>query len=64
MLNNTRHVQMTDEQETLDEMYERIRIEALPEEQQRLVALHKWNALQATSSYLEEQARRFVQEKF
>lgn len=55
-------IRITDEQEDIEEMYERIRIEALPEELQRLVALHHWNALQSVPSYLEQQAGAFVRE--
>lgn len=53
---------ITDEQETLDELYERLRIEGLPEAQQALVGEHHWNMLQATPSYVEQQALAFTQE--
>jgi hypothetical protein len=53
---------LTDEQEDLDELYERLRIEGLPQDLQALVGEHHWNMLQATPSYVEQQAHAFVQE--
>jgi hypothetical protein len=44
-----------------DGRYEAIRVESLPEEQQRLVAEHHWNMLQGVPSYLEQRAHVFVQ---
>jgi RNA polymerase primary sigma factor len=53
---------ITDEQETLEEMYERLRIEGLPEELHALVGEHHWNLLQFAPSYVEQQASAFVRE--
>ena len=42
---------ITDEQEDMEEAYERVRVESLSPELQALVAEHHWNALQAAPSY-------------
>jgi hypothetical protein len=54
---------MTEEVETLEEAYERQRLESLPEDWQRLVALHHLDQLEAVPSYVEQQARQFAQER-
>jgi hypothetical protein len=61
-MSNINTLPITDEQEDLEEAYERTRIDSLPLELQSCVAEHHWNALQATRSYVESQARTFVQE--
>ena len=53
---------MTEDQETLEEAYERLRIEALPEELQRLLYLHTLDQFEAVPSYVEQQARQFANE--
>jgi hypothetical protein len=53
---------ITDEQEDLDELYERLRIEGLPQDLQALVGEHHWNMLQATPSSVEQQAHTFGEE--
>jgi hypothetical protein len=53
---------LTDEQEDLDERYERLRVGGLPEELQALVGEHHWNMLQAMPSSVEQHAHAFVQE--
>jgi hypothetical protein len=61
---NSRHysqiARVTEEPETMDEMYQRLRIRALPERLQRLVLLHYLDQFQAVPSCLEQQARRFA----
>ncbi len=64
-MNNSTYTQaatVTEEPETIDEMYERLRIQALPERLQQLVLLHYLDQFQAVPSYLEQQARRFASE--
>ena len=53
---------ITDEQEDLEEIRERARIDALPEQFQHFVAEHHWQMLQATPSYVECQAQAFALE--
>jgi hypothetical protein len=53
---------ITEDQETLDEAYERQRIESMTPEQQQLVYLHYLDQFEAVPSYLEQQARQFVAE--
>jgi hypothetical protein len=53
---------ITEDEETLEEAYERLRIEALPEELQQLVYLHLLDQFEAVPSYVEQQARRFATE--
>ncbi len=53
---------ITEEPETIEEAYERQRIDSLPEELQHLVYLHALDQFEAVPSYLEEQARRFARE--
>jgi hypothetical protein len=60
--NYTQTVKVTEEPETIDEMYERLRIQALPERLQQLVLLHYLDQFQAVPSYIEQQARRFASE--
>src|SRR6266849_449666 len=59
---NSRHysqiARVTEEPETMDEMYQRLRIQALPERLQQLVLLHYLDQFQAALSYVEHQARR------
>jgi len=62
MLNIHPPTHITDEQEDLEEAYERICIDSLSDELQSCVAEHHWNALQATLSFVERQARAFVEE--
>jgi hypothetical protein len=50
---------ITEEPETMDEMYERLRIEALPEPLQQLVLAHHLDQFEAVSSYVE----RFLSEE-
>lgn len=63
---NSRHysyiARVTEEPETMDEMYQRLRIQALPERLQRLVLLHYLDQFQAVPSYVEQQARLFASE--
>ena len=63
---NSRHysliARVTEEPETMDEMYQRLRIQALPERLQRLVLLHYLDQFQAVPSYVEQQARQFASE--
>ena len=63
---NSRHysliARITEEPETMDEMYQRLRIQALPERLQRLVLLHYLDQFQAVPSYVEQQARQFASE--
>jgi hypothetical protein len=64
-MNNSNYTQVarvTEEPETIDEMYERLRIQALPERLQQLVLLHYLDQFQAVPSYVEQQARRFASE--
>jgi hypothetical protein len=56
--------QFTEELLTLEEEYELQRIEALPEEQQRLVYLHYLDQFEAVPSYLEQQAAQFAREEY
>jgi len=60
--NNTQVARVTEEPETIDEMYERLRIQALPERLQQLVLLHYLDQFQAVPSYVEHQARLFASE--
>jgi hypothetical protein len=53
---------ITEEPETLDEAYERLRIDSLTPQQQRLVYRHHLDQLQAVPSYVEQQARTFARE--
>jgi hypothetical protein len=65
MMNSRNYSQIprvTEEPETMDEMYQRLRIQALPERLQRLVLLHYLDQFQAVPSYIEQQARRFALE--
>ena len=52
----------TEEIETMDEMYERLRIASLPEPLQQLVYQHHLDQYEATPSYFEQQARSFSAE--
>ena len=64
-MNNSNYTQVarvTEEPETIDEMHERLRIQALPERLQQLVLLHYLDQFQAVPSYIEQQARRFASE--
>ena len=64
-MNNSNYIQVarvTEEPETIDEMYERLRIQALPERLQQLVLLHYLDQFQAVPSYVEQQARLFASE--
>jgi hypothetical protein len=54
--------QMTEERETMDEMYERLRIASLPEPLQRLVIQHHLDQFEAMPSYVEQQAAKFASE--
>ncbi len=58
----TNKQRITEEPETLEEAYERQRIDALPEALQQLVLLHQVDQLEAVPSYFEQQARRFAAE--
>jgi tRNA U38,U39,U40 pseudouridine synthase TruA len=58
-VNSPNRQQITEEPETMDEMYERLRIEALPESLQQLVLTHHFDQFEALPSY----AQRFVTEK-
>jgi hypothetical protein len=60
--NYSRRARVTEEPETIDEMYERLRIQALPERLQQLVLLHYLDQFQAVPSYVEQQARLFASE--
>ncbi len=60
--NYTQAARVTEEPETIDEMYQRLRIQALPERLQQLVLLHYLDQFQAVPSYVEQQARRFASE--
>ena len=60
--NNTQVARVTEEPETIDEMYERLRIQALPERLRQLVLLHYLDQFQAVPSYIEQQARLFASE--
>jgi len=65
MMNSRNYSQIarvTEEPETMDEMYRRLRIQALPGRLQRLVLLHYLDQFQAVPSYVEQQARRFASE--
>ncbi len=65
MMNSRNYSQIarvTEEPETMDEMYQRLRIQALPGRLQRLVLLHFLDQFQAVPSYVEQQARRFALE--
>ena len=65
MMNSMRYsyiARVTEEPETMDEMYQRLRIQALPERLQRLVLLHYLDQFQAVPSYLEQQAKQFASE--
>ncbi len=62
-MKTTRHYPVTEEPETMDEAYERIRFEALPETMQRLVVLHLSDQYDAVPSYAEHQAHRFLTEQ-
>lgn len=53
---------ITEEIETMDEMYERLRIESLPEPLQQLVFQHHLDQYEATPSYAEQQAHSFTTE--
>ena len=53
---------ITEEIETMDEMYERLRIASLPESSQQLVYAHHLDQYEATPSYFEQQARSFSAE--
>ena len=59
---NHQTTRITEELETLDEMYERLRIEALPEHLQQLVLQHHIDQFEAIESYIEQQARKFASE--
>ena len=54
---------ITEEPETLEDAYESLRIESLPEELQYLVYLHHLDQLEAVPSYVESQASRFAREE-
>jgi len=65
MMNSRNYSQIarvTEEPETMDEMYQRLRIQALPERLQQLALLHYLDQFQAVPSYVEQQARRFASE--
>ena len=51
---------ITEEPETLEEAYERLRIASLPEALQELVYLHLLDQFEAVPSYVEQQARQFA----
>jgi hypothetical protein len=51
---------ITEGNETLEEAYERQRVESLTPEQKRLLYLHLLDQFEAVPSYLEQQARQFV----
>lgn len=53
---------MTEEQETLEEAYERLRIASLSEEQQYMLYLHTLDQFEAVPSYIEQQAHKFATE--
>jgi hypothetical protein len=53
---------ITEDQETLEEARERLRIESMTPEQQQLVYLHYLDQFEAVPSYLEQQARQFAAE--
>lgn len=48
------------DEETLDEMYERLRIESLPPSQQELVLRHHLDQFNAVPSYVAQQAQEFA----
>jgi hypothetical protein len=54
---------ITEEPETLEEAYERVRIESLSEQEQYLLYLHVLDQFEAVPSYVEQQAKQFAQEK-
>lgn len=54
---------ITEDEETLEEAYEQLRIASLSEEQQRLVYLHYLDQYEAVPSYVEQQARAFAREE-
>ena len=58
----TNQRQATEEIETMDEMYERLRIASLPEPLQQLVYQHHLDQFEAVPSYVEQQAHRFAAE--
>jgi len=60
--NYSQVARVTEEPETIDEMYQRLRIQALPERLQQLVLLHYLDQFQAVPSYVEQQARLFASE--
>lgn len=62
-MSGTNKQRITEEPETLEEAYECQRIGALPKALQQLVLLHQVDQFEAVSSYLEQQARRFVTEQ-
>ncbi len=51
---------ITNDAETLDEAYETQRVNSLPEDLQRLVAIHHTDQLEAVPCYVEGQAQDFV----
>jgi hypothetical protein len=59
---SSEETRITEDPETLDEAYERLRINALPPEQQRLVYLHQLNQYAAVPCYFEQQAQQFATE--
>jgi hypothetical protein len=54
---------ITEDSETLEEAYERLRIASLTEEQQYLLYLHVLDQFEAVPSYVEQQARQFAREE-
>lgn len=51
---------VTEEPETLDEMYERYRIASLPASMQQLVYQHHLDQYEGVPSYVEQQAHDFA----
>ena len=54
---------ITEEQEDLEEAYERTRIDGLPDNLKALVGEHHWNMLEHTPSYVEQQAHAWASEE-
>jgi hypothetical protein len=54
---------ITEDEETLEEAYERLRIASLSEELQYLLYLHALDQFEAVPSYVEQQARQFAREE-
>lgn len=59
MQEDTDQKHITEEPETLDEMYERYRIDSLSGSQQQLVYRHHLDQYEAVPSYVEQQAHDF-----